>query len=377
MNTRQHFVWKFPSLLLLSALPFAVSCSSPPPLSPWSSPATEPSVIEKVLPALNARFKVRIWPSTPPNPAAAQKAFAAAIAQIRRVSLLTDGSKAKSDIALINAKASTGPVKVSKEVFGLLQLGQAMWQRTGGVFDLTFVRIQEANEKDDPNAGLEAGVQDSASDVARELKTRVGQGNLVLDAAKSEVRFSKLGIKLSVMGLARGYAAQKAAESLRSSGVAGFAVVVDGAGGDLVAAGGIALKDPKLMCVEHPNTLGTCAYRIQPTDPAATLYLAQSAVAERPGHVYDAKNGLRKARTGIATIVGADGAAVQAAAVAASAMDNKKAKEFLESPTPPRLAGVFFVNDFDITLNGSLQPFATATPIESVVPGAEKSASEE
>ena len=119
------------------------------------------------------------------------------------------------------------------------------------------------------------------------------------------------------------------------------------------------------MCIEHPNQLGTCAFRIQPKNAGGIAYLAASAVEERPGHIYNARNGMRKARAGGVTVMADDGAAAQAAATAAAAMDNKATLKFLESAPPPRISGVFFESDFSIKLFGTLEPFAKTIPVKA------------
>ena len=117
------------------------------------------------------------------------------------------------------------------------------------------------------------------------------------------------------------------------------------------------------MCVEHPNQLGTCAYKIIPKTGTTVAYFATSAVEERPGHIYNAKNGQRKARAGGFTVAALDGASAQAATVAGAAMDNKTTLRFLASPLPPQMSGVFFESDFSVKLFGSLEPFAKTVAV--------------
>jgi thiamine biosynthesis lipoprotein len=346
-------VW---AVLLLG---LASGCSTAPPLSPWESPPSSQLVEERGTEAMGTSFRIRIWKAGADDRARDQ-AYRAAMAEIARVAKIADPEDAKSEISQVNLKAAKGPVRVSPDLFHLLTLGQQMNSRSSGVFDVTFVRLQDETEKYGEKTGLTSGVNEAAADVDHALKTSVGSRNLALDAATRQIRFTRPGMKVGVLGLAKGYAVQKAAEQLQAMGVAGFAVL----GGGTLAASGKALSDPNLMCVEHPNDLGTCAFRILPKGSGPVFYLAASAVLERPGHIYNAKNGMRKARAGGVTVSAADGASAQAAATAASAMDNQTTLRFLQSQLSPSLSGVFFESDYSVKLFGTLEPFAKTVPVK-------------
>jgi thiamine biosynthesis lipoprotein ApbE len=347
MTTRLRCIAAF------SILSTLLSCSSGPPLSPWDTKPTEEIANEHLLNVMNSVFKVRLWKAGA-NGALQGKAFQAALSELRRVGKIADETDPKSEISRVNLQAYKGPVRVSKELFDLLTLGQKMWTLSEGVFDVTFLKIQEANEKNNVDAGLGAGIQDSAEDVSRQLKTTVGSKFLALDPVAMTVRFNKQGMKLGVLGLAKGYAVQKAAEKLLPFKLSGFAVF----GGGILSAAGKALTDKNLMCLESPNELGTCAYTVIPKSKGSLFLMGASAVLERPGHIYNAKNGLRKARTGGVTIAGTDGAAIQAATTATGAMDNAKVQLFLDRKGDLPLNGVYYESDYSILLHGSLDPYA-------------------
>ena len=351
----QLFYRRLDLLLLILISAMLSGCASAPPQSPWEIKPASDQVEERILDVMNSPFKIRLWK----NGQNTSKAFQAASVELKRVAKIADQNDAQSEISKVNRLAAKGSVKVSRELFDLLTLGQNMWTRSGGVFDVTFLRIQEATEKSGEDAGLGSGVLESASEVAHAVKSNVGSHNLTLDPSKLEVRFNKPGMKLGILGIAKGYAVQKAAEKLLAFKYPGAAVI----GGGVLAASGKALSDAQLMCIEHPNQLGTCAYRVLPKSTASLFILGASAVGDRPGHIYDPKNGLRKARSGGVTVTGTDGAAVQAAATAAGAMDNKKTAAFLAKPGTPTLSGVYFESDYGILLQGTLEPFAKTAPM--------------
>lgn len=350
-------------LVAFSSLLASAGCSSAPPLSPWEQSPDPQRIEERVISAMGTDFHIQIW-TEHSDPRSRAQAFQAATAELKRVARIADPNDPKSEVSQVNLKAQKAAVRVSPELMALLNLGFQVGARSGGVFDVTFVSIQDATEKHGEDTGLGSGVNDAADDVSHALKTSVGSKNLVINAAASQVRFARPGVKIGILGLAKGYAIQKAAEKLQSMRLAGFALI----GGHVLAASGKALSDPRLMCVEHPNQLGTCAYKVTLTSNMPIAYLATSALELRPGHIYNAKNGLRKARSGGATLIASDGASVQAAATAISAMDNPATQRFLDSALPPKISGVFFDSDFDIRTHGSLDPFAKITPAMASVP---------
>src|SRR6185312_3976852 len=128
------------------------------------------------------------------------------------------------------------------------------------------------------------GVNEAASDVSAALKISVGSKNMAINPSAKQVRFTAPNVKLGVLGMAKGYGIQKAAEKIHALKIPSFAIL----GGGVLAASGKALSDEHLMCVEHPNQLGTCAYKIVPKTTAPIAYFAASAVEERPGHIYNA-----------------------------------------------------------------------------------------
>ncbi len=328
------------------------TCSSIP-VSPWENKPDGSKVDERTLKALNAQFKIRIWKSN--GASVPDSTYNVAINELRRVLSIVDETNPKSEISRVNAQAAKGPVRVSNELWWLLELSQKLWVRSNGAFDVTFAPIQAELERQGSDHRPEGGgaIEDPFA-LAKAIKSSVGNKNLILDAKTQSVKFDKPGMKLGIRGLTKGWAVQKMAEKLQTLKLPGYAIL----GGNVLAAAGAALRDPSHMCVEHPNTLGTCLYQIIPTHLLGPLYLATATIAARSGHTYDPKYGTPKARTGGATIAGPDGASVQGAAVAITIIDNSATEKFLNSQDPPKVAGVYFESDFSVELHGKLEPYA-------------------
>jgi thiamine biosynthesis lipoprotein len=332
------------------------ACTSAP-ISPWDRKPAGALVREYKAQAMGSTFTVRIWLSnaSPKNPEL--QAFAPALNEIRRIAKIADNDDNRSEISLVNGLAAVRPVKLSPELFEMVELSQRMSARSNGSFDVTFVPYQEETEKYGKDAGLDSGHYEFGPELSH-LRNVVGNSKLILDAAARTLRFASPEVKIGLKGLAKGYAIQRAVRAMEAKipgrKFKGIAVI----GGGMIYAAGEALRDRNLMCLEHSSELGVCAYSILPNDLTKPFVLASISTASRPGHVYSPKDGTRKARAGNCFVTGTDPTWVQAAATAAAVMDNKQTEAFLSRDDQPLLRGVFYESDYTIALKGSFEPYA-------------------
>jgi len=121
-----------------------------------------------------------------------------------------------SEISRINRTAFQQEVKVEPRLFDLLQRSAALFQATGGAFDITaaplsnvwgFVRREGRIPTDEELAA------------ARDIS---GGGLMVLDSAKRTIRFLKEGASINLGGIGKGFALDIAASQLVVSDVADF-----------------------------------------------------------------------------------------------------------------------------------------------------------
>jgi FAD:protein FMN transferase len=156
-------------------------------------------------------------------------AFAAAIAEIRRVEALMTTWKPDSEVSRINAAAGKAPVQVGDETFAVIAESLRTSARSEGTFDITFETLHgiwKFDEDLDPNPPKDA-----------EIKARlpfVGWRNVTLDETKKTVMLEKERTKISLGGIAKGYGVDRAVKVLDDAGLVSFFVQ---AGGDLFARG--------------------------------------------------------------------------------------------------------------------------------------------
>jgi thiamine biosynthesis lipoprotein len=125
------------------------------------------------------------------NPAHAAGAMERAAEVVRDRHNLWSAFEPSSMVSAINRSAPTLAVRVDHETFELLELCERIWRESEGAFDASVSSIP----------------------VAR------GWNSVTLDALTSSVRTCRLGTKVDLGGIAKGWALDRAAESLVELGI--------------------------------------------------------------------------------------------------------------------------------------------------------------
>ncbi|HEX8953804.1 MAG TPA: FAD:protein FMN transferase [Polyangia bacterium] len=188
----------------------------------------------------------------------AERAIAAAFDEIKRVEdLMTTWHD--SDITRVNANAGVAPVKVSPETLEVIELAQRTSQLSGGVFDISFYAMHGIWKFDEDMVKKVP----SAAEIRKHLAL-VDYKKIVVDHGKSTVFLQKKGMGISLGGIAKGYAVDRAVAVLKR---AGFPDAIVQAGGDLMCSGSkngapwvTGIRDPrgargdvfaKMLLVDH------------------------------------------------------------------------------------------------------------------------------
>jgi thiamine biosynthesis lipoprotein len=161
--------------------------------------------------------------------AALHRAFDAAIAEIERIEALMTTWRPDAELSRVNAAAGKSPVAVSPETFDVVREALHASEISGGAFDITFESLHGLWKFDqdlDPHPPTEAQI--------RAKLPAVGFRHVRLDPSARTIFLDREGTKISLGGIAKGYAVDKAAGVLASLGLQSFIVQ---AGGDLFTAG--------------------------------------------------------------------------------------------------------------------------------------------
>lgn len=159
---------------------------------------------------MNTRFEIVAHGENEPVLRAAMEA---ALDEIERLERQISRHRPDSEIALVNRDACRRPVRVSQNVFDLLEHARLLWHESGGVFDPTVWPLLECWRK----AALE-GKTPVEAELERARKS-VGMDKVELDTATRTVRFDVPGVALDLGAIGKGYALDCAVDVLRENNV--------------------------------------------------------------------------------------------------------------------------------------------------------------
>ncbi len=147
----------------------------------------------------------------------------------------------ESELGRLNARGARERVAVSSELRAVLEESRRIHAATAGAFDPTVAPLMAA-------WGFRGGrpTTQPGRDQLREMLSRTGLGHV--DVTGSGVSFDAEGLGLDLGGIAKGYAADRAAAELSKRGLSGLV----NAGGDLRAAGAQPDGAPWGIGVRHP-----------------------------------------------------------------------------------------------------------------------------
>ena len=162
----------------------------------------------------------------------------------RRVDSLMSNWTTTSEVARLNRVAASGPTRVHPEVATVLDASLRIWRESDGAFDITVEPLIRA-------WGFIGGPRRVPTDIEiAAALSRVGARQLRFDPTARTLGFARDGVKIDLGGIAKGYAVDVAAESLRAHGVSDALVNLSGnmvALGKPVDAAGwrIGVRDPR------------------------------------------------------------------------------------------------------------------------------------
>lgn len=159
--------------------------------------------------AMATRFELVLNGGSPGLRAAGEEA----LSEISRVEGLLSLYNETSEVAGLNLRAGTEAVRVSPEMFSLLERAIALSRETQGAFDVTIAPLIRA-------WGFMAGTGAAPSeDEIERAREAVGFELLELDSSARTVRFARPGMMLDFGAFGKGYAVDRAIEFLKEAGV--------------------------------------------------------------------------------------------------------------------------------------------------------------
>ncbi len=146
----------------------------------------------------------------------ARAAGEAALREVERLEPMLSPFDPASEISAVNAAAGSNPVRVSGEVFTLLQRCRELWEQTDGAFDPTVGPLLQLY-------GFRGGAAERPAPAAlSDAMGRVGMDKVSLDQAGREVLLREPGMRLDLGAVGKGFAIDAAAEALGETGFGGL-----------------------------------------------------------------------------------------------------------------------------------------------------------
>jgi len=229
---------------------------------------------------MGTRCAVELWAE---DRAAGDAAIEAVFADMRRIDAAMSTYKPDSEVSRVNATAGKGPVKISDELFALLETAQQYSALSHGVFDITYASVGYLYD-------YRAHVRPDAAAIDKALPN-VDYRQLKLDPAKHTIAFGKPGMRIDLGGIGKGYAVDRGIEILKARG---FAHALVNAGGDTRVIGD-RLGKPWVIGIRHPDRKDEVVLRIPLEDAAFSTsgdyerYFDEGGV--RYDHIIDPKTG--------------------------------------------------------------------------------------
>jgi FAD:protein FMN transferase len=212
----------------------ATSAVAPPSpavggVAPGSSPFVAVKVVDNDQHAMGTHLAFAAFTTPTLDEAKVRKTFAAAVLEIQRIETLMTTWRPDSELSKVNAAAGVEPVPVGQETYDVVAASLHTSQISEGTFDITFESLHGLWKFDqdwDPHPPTDA-----------EVKAKLPLLNyhhVHMDEAKRTIYLDQKGVRVSLGGIAKGYAVDKAAKVLEDAGIASFFVQ---AGGDLYTRG--------------------------------------------------------------------------------------------------------------------------------------------
>ena len=174
------------------------------------------------------------------DPAAAERAANAAIAEVKRIEAKYSRYLDDSVVSRINAQAGGAPVKVDDETLALLAFADACYRQSEGLFDATSGVLRRAWNFKEPRVPAQAELD--------AILPLVGWDQV--EISNAHVRLARPGMQLDFGGFGKEYAVDRAARVMADLGAASAMVNL---AGDLAILGAQPGNAPWRVGIKHPR----------------------------------------------------------------------------------------------------------------------------
>lgn len=216
-----------------------------------------------------------------------KKVLYKAFKEIERIDSLYSLQNPKSLLNYVNSNAHKESIPLDSDSFKLFERAIFYSQKYEGLFDITIGKLTELWGF---NSNREIKIPDST--IIKEYMDFVNYRDIELDNKNQTIRFKKKETLLDLGGIAKGYAVDRAAKIVQSSGIKDFFI---DAGGDLFVSGSNSQGQNWNIGIKHPRKPNDYIASFRATDIgiATSGDYERFAIIEgqRYHHILDPRNG--------------------------------------------------------------------------------------
>ena len=166
-----------------------------------------------------------------------------AVSEIKRIEKVISSWDPDSETSLINKNAGVKPVKVSAELFKLIERAKRISVITDGAFDITYASMDNIWKFDGSMVRMPSEEQ------IKESISKIGYQKIILDADAQTVFLKERGMKIGFGAIGKGYAADMAKQLLMSKQVKAGLI---NAAGDLTTWGTKVTGEKWMIGIANP-----------------------------------------------------------------------------------------------------------------------------
>jgi len=167
-------------------------------------------VFKQELKLMGSHFDITVVANNQPE---ANQYINLATTEISRIEKIISSWDKKSETSKINNNAGIQPIKVSMELFQLIERSIQISKLTDGAFDISYASMDKIWKFDGSMTVF------PSEDIIKKSVQKVGYQNIILNPKNQTVFLKLKGMKIGFGGIGKGYAADKAKKLLISKGV--------------------------------------------------------------------------------------------------------------------------------------------------------------
>lgn len=275
----------------------------------------------------------------------AKEAVDAGFTEIKRLEGLLNFFSPDSEITAINRSSGYKPVRVSKETLNIIKKAVRISDYTNGAFDLAIgplTRLWGFSDKTIPDVPKAQKIKN--------ILPLVDYRKIKINDSTSEIFLEKRGMELDPGGISKGYAADKAIEVIKSSGIKAALVAI---GGDIRGFGLKPDGSPWRVGIQNPRPKSGLKAQGSPPlaegvgdeeDVFVTFYLKDMAVStsgdyqrffikegRRYHHIFNPKTGFPAEGVISVSVIAPEGYMADALSTGIFVLGSEKGIKLLES----------------------------------------------